>query len=139
MPRPDWAVTTTVAVGEDVVADSATWARAIFDVGSVSLPVKVLFGLRQALVGVLGIPRGDRSMFEVRNVIDGEAVIDVDDRHLRFVATVGHESGLVHVTTAVTFKGWRGRLYFLPVRFLHDPVTRSMMTGAARRLRAVPS
>ena len=40
----------------------------------------------------------------------------------------------VHVTTAVTLKGWRGRVYFAPVRLLHDAVTRSMMIAAARRL-----
>ena len=44
------------------------------------------------------------------------------------------EPHLVHVTTAVTLKGWRGRVYFAPVRLLHDAVTRSMMTAAARRL-----
>jgi hypothetical protein len=27
----------------------------------------------------------------------------------------------------------RGQLYFLPVRFLHDQITRSMMTAAAQR------
>jgi uncharacterized protein DUF2867 len=47
---------------------------------------------------------------------------------------VSAEPHLVHVTTAVTLKGWRGRVYFAPVRLLHDAVTRSMMTAAARRL-----
>jgi hypothetical protein len=37
------------------------------------------------------------------------------------------------VTTAVQLKGWRGRLYFLPVRFGHDQITRSMMAAAGRR------
>jgi hypothetical protein len=37
---------------------------------------------------------------------------------------------------AVTLKGWRGRLYFVPVRLLHDAVTRSMMAAAVRRLGA---
>lgn len=73
-------------------------------------------------------------MLAVDRIIDGEAVIDTDDRHLRFVAGIRTEPGLVHVTTAVTLKGWRGKLYFAPVRILHDPVTRSMMTGAAGRI-----
>jgi Protein of unknown function (DUF2867) len=54
--------------------------------------------------------------------------------HLRFVASVTAEPHLVHVTTAVALKGWRGRVYFAPVRLLHDAVTRSMMAAAARRL-----
>jgi len=40
------------------------------------------------------------------------------------------------VTTAVRLKGWRGRVYFVPVRLLHDPVTRSMMASAANQLAA---
>jgi Protein of unknown function (DUF2867) len=44
--------------------------------------------------------------------------------------------GLVHVTTLVTLKGVHGRVYFAPVRLLHDAVTRSMMMTAANRLAA---
>jgi hypothetical protein len=73
-------------------------------------------------------------MLAVSRATSDEAIIDTDDRHLRFVAAVTAEPGLVHVTTAVTLKGWRGRVYFAPVRLLHDAVTRSMMTAAARRL-----
>ena len=38
------------------------------------------------------------------------------------------------MTTAVWFHGRRGRAYFLPVRFLHDPVTRAMTRRAIDRL-----
>jgi hypothetical protein len=75
-------------------------------------------------------------MLAVDRVVGDEAIIDTDDRHLRFVAAVSTGAGLVHVTTAVTLKGWRGRLYFVPVRLLHDAVTRSMMAAAVRRLGA---
>lgn len=85
-------------------------------------------------VKALGIPRGGRWMLAVSRATSDEAIIDTDDRHLRFVAAVTAEPHLVHVTTAVTLKGWRGRVYFAPVRLLHDAVTRSMMTAAARRL-----
>jgi hypothetical protein len=54
-----------------------------------------------------------------------------DDR----VRTHGPQ-GLVHVTTLVTLKGVHGRVYFAPVRLLHDAVTRSMMMAAANRLAA---
>ena len=133
MPRPDWAMTTTVTVPDDTARDAAGWARAVFAVGSTPTWVKVLFGIREAAVRLVGIPPGRPGVFAVREVRDGEALIDTDDRHLRFVAGVRADHGLLHVTTAVQLKGWRGRCYFLPVRFLHDQVTRSMMTAAGRR------
>ena len=52
------------------------------------------------------------------------------------MAGVRADEHLLHVTTVVQLKGWRGQLYFLPVRFLHDQITRSMMTAAARRASA---
>jgi hypothetical protein len=133
MPRPDWAATTTVTVPDGTARDAEGWARAIFAVGSAPSWIKVLFGVREVVARVLRIPPGEPGMLAVREVRDGEALIDTDDRHLRFVAGVRGGGGLLHVTTAVQLKGWRGRCYFLPVRFLHDQITRSMMTAASRR------
>jgi len=132
MPQPDWAATTTVAVADVSARDPEEWAGAIFSVGSTPNWVKVLFGAREVVARLLRIPPGQASMFAVREVRDGEAIIDTDDRHLRFVAGVRADDRLLHVTTAVELKGWRGQLYFLPVRFLHDQVTRSMMTVGMR-------
>lgn len=134
IPHPDWAGTTTVAIAPGVEHNPDVWARAIFDPRSVPLWVKALFVGRMALAFVMHLAPADRSMLAVDRVVGDEAVIDTDDRHLRFVGTVRQEHDLVHVTTFVTFKGLRGRVYFLPVRFLHDPVTRSMMISATRRL-----
>jgi hypothetical protein len=136
IPRPDWASTTTVAVTDGSVRDARGWADAIFAVGSVPLWVKALFGAREVVARLLRIPPGRPGVFAVREVRDGEALIDTDDRHLRFVAGVQADDHLLHVTTVVQLKGWRGQLYFLPVRFLHDQITRSMMTAAVRRASA---
>jgi hypothetical protein len=133
MPQPDWAATTTVVMADGAARDPEEWAEAIFSVGATPGWVKVLFGAREVVARLLRIPPGQASMFAVREVRDGEAIIDTDDRHLRFVAGVRADDRLLHVTTAVELKGWRGQLYFLPVRFLHDQVTRSMMVAAARR------
>jgi Protein of unknown function (DUF2867) len=133
VPRPDWAATTTVAVTDGSVRDARGWADAIFAVDSVPLWVKALFGAREVVARLLRIPPGRPGLFAVREVRGGEALIDTDDRHLRFVAGVQADDHLLHVTTVVQLKGWRGQLYFLPVRFLHDQITRSMMTAAARR------
>jgi hypothetical protein len=135
LPRPDWAGTTTItsAVAD---LDARTWAEAIFDVDGLGPVGRVVMAARDVVARTLGIPPGDPSMLAVSAVEDGEAVIDTDDRHLRFVATVATDPAraLVHVVTLVSFKGWRGRLYFVPVRFLHDPITRRMMEKASRRL-----
>jgi hypothetical protein len=133
MPQPDWAATTTVAVPDGSARDPGEWARAIFAVGSMPPWIKALFGVRELAARLLRIPPGQPGMLAVREVRDGAALIDTDDRHLRFVAAVHADDHLLHVTTAVQLKGWRGRLYFLPVRFLHDQITRSMMTAAAAR------
>jgi hypothetical protein len=133
IPRPDWASTTTIAVPDGTAHDSRAWAERIFDRRSVPTVVKALFVLRQVVVPLLGIPVAGSSALAVSGVRGDEAVIDTDDRHLHFVAGVKAEPHLLHVTTAVTLKGWRGRLYFLPVRFLHDQITRSMMRAAAGR------
>lgn len=138
LPRPDWAATTTVAAAGATDRNSRQWAEAIFDVDSLPPAVRALFALRQAVARALGLPAGRSAMLAVDRVVDGEAVIDTDDRHLRFAAGVSLEPGLVHVTTAVALKGWRGTVYFAPVRLLHDAITRSMMTSAVRRLSPVP-
>lgn len=136
LPRPDWASTTTIAVPDAAARDAEGWARAIFDVSAVPVWAKALFGVREIVARALRIPPGNPDMLAVSEVRAGEALIDTDDRHLHFVAGVRADHGLLHVTTAVRLKGWRGRIYFLPVRFLHDPITRSMMQSAARRPRA---
>ena len=133
MPWPDWAATTTVTVTDGSARDAAGWAETIFAVQSVPLWVRTLFGAREVVAQLLRIPPGRPGMLAVREVRDGEALIDTDDQHLRFVAGVRADDRLLHVTTAVQLKGWRGQLYFLPVRFLHDQITRSMMAAAARR------
>ena len=75
-------------------------------------------------------------MFSVVEVQGDEALIAHADRHLDFRAGVGFDPGsrMLRVTTAVWLKGWRGRVYFTPVSVLHDPVTRSMMRRAIRRM-----
>lgn len=133
LDRVDWAATTTVPMRSVAEHDPTLWARRIFSVGSAPSWVKTLLRLRQALVGLIGIRRADTdTVFTVGRVVDGEALIDTNETHLHFAAGVRPEpeAGLLHVVTAVEFHGRRGRLYFIPVRFLHDQVLRSMMTRA---------
>jgi hypothetical protein len=93
-------------------------------------------GLRQVVAPLVGASQGSWDVFAVREVEGDEALIAYPDRHLDFRASVGVDvdAGLLWVTTAVWFHGRRGRTYFLPVRFLHDPVTRTMTRRAIARV-----
>ena len=137
-PPPDWAdvVVETVPATLAGMSDPARWAREIFSVRSVPPAVTGLMGLRQLFAPLVGASRGTWEVFDVSDVQGDEALIAYPDRHLDFRAAVGVdvEARLVWVTTAVWFHGMGGRAYFLPVRFLHDPVTRSMTRRAIGRL-----
>ncbi len=148
VPAPDFADVVIVAIpssADEIPADPEWWAERVFNVRSAPWWVRALLGLRQALVGLVGIPKGDASAFDVAHVRGEEALIATNDRHLDFRAAIGIdvERRLLRITTAVVLHGWRGRLYFAPVSFLHGPVTRSLAQAAVRRLRggeaAVPS
>ncbi len=134
LPGFDWASTTTITVPDAARFTGERWAKEIFDIRSVPLWTKALFGVREVAAKVLRIPPGEHEMLAVREVVDGEAVLDTDDVHLHFAAGIRTEGDLVHVITVVRFKGVRGQVYFVPVRFLHDQITRSMMHAAARRM-----
>jgi hypothetical protein len=137
-PPPDWAdvVVESLPMSLAHLSDPARWAREIFSVRSVPPAVTGLMGLRQLFAPLVGASHGSWDVFAVRQVEGDEALIAYPDRHLDFRAAVGVdvEAHLLWVTTAVWFHGRRGRTYFLPVRLLHDPVTRTMTRRAIARL-----
>jgi len=138
-PPPDWAdvVVETVPVGlRDAPDDPARWANEVFAVGSAPPAVVGLMALRQAVVPLIGVRPAPKNVFAVRRVEGDEALLVHDDAHLDFRCGVGFDpvTRMLRVTTAVWLKGWRGKVYFTPVSVLHDPVTRSMMRRAIRRV-----
>lgn len=140
-PRPaDWAMVTVVAVPSDPSIGADEWAAAVFSPRSAPLLVKVLFGLRQVLVRLMGIPPATDNVFDVNRVVGDEALIVTADKHLDFRAGVAFDADrkLLRVTTAVWFNGLRGRVYFIPVAFAHDVITRAMMRRAIQRVCARP-
>lgn len=136
VPRPDHADVVVVPLPAGATTDPAVWARTIFDVGSAPWWVRAAFAARQALVPVIGVGRGKQGVFDVARVQGEEALIVADDTHLDFRCAVGVDAAarLVRVTTVVRLHGWRGRVYFAPVRLVHGPVVTSMLHRAARRL-----
>lgn len=123
------------ALAREWQADPAAAARAVFAIDRVPLPVKALFALRQVGATVIGIRdrESESRSFVVDEVVDGEALIRTAAPHLDFHVGVAVSDGLLRVTTAVALHGWRGRLYFAPVRIVHAPVLLAMMRAAVRR------
>jgi hypothetical protein len=139
IPVPDYSdvIVLPVPAGQrDWPVDPKVWAEALFSLKSMPGWVTALMGLRQALVGLVGIRRAPANVFAVAEVRGEEALISADDRHLDFRCGVAYDVGarLLRVTTTVRLKGWRGRLYFVPVRPLHPLVVHAMMAKAIRRL-----
>ena len=136
IPAPDYADMSIGVLPTGATDDPAEWARALFSVRSMPGWIRVAMGLRQLIVPLIGIPRADREVFAVKRVEGNEALLSVDDVHLDFRCGIGvdAETRLVRVTTTVRLKGWRGRLYFWPVRLVHPIVVHSMLTQAQRRL-----
>jgi hypothetical protein len=136
IPRPDHADVAVVPLPPGATTDPAEWARTIFHRSSIPGWVQALFVARQLLAPLVGIPQGGRDVFRVRKVVGEEALIVRDDVHLDFRAGVGVDAaaGLVRLTTVVRLRGFRGRLYFTPVRLVHPVIVQAMLANAARRL-----
>ena len=140
IPKPDYADVIVLPVPDDGPADPRVWAEELFALQSLPGWVTALMGLRQAVVGLVGISRAPATVFAVAEVCGEEALISADDTHLDFRCGVAYDAGagLLRVTTVVRLKGWRGRLYFAPVRLLHPLVVHAMMARTIRRLLALP-
>ncbi|WP_203338066.1 DUF2867 domain-containing protein [Nocardioides limicola] len=136
--RPDFVDLVAIPLPPGADLDPARWAETVFAVGSAPGWVRLLFGIRQALVRLIGVDRGEASVFAVDTVVGEEALIRADDRHLDFRCGVGVDptAGLVRVTTVVRLHGWRGRLYFAPVKVVHPLVVAAMLKRAARVMAA---
>lgn len=137
IPQPDFAdvvVVSIPATAHPIIEDPAWWAERVFSLRSIPRWIVILLGLRQMLVRLIGVKPAPSSVFDVKAVVGEEALIAADDRHLDFRAGVAVDIGqrLLRVTTVVRFHGWRGRLYFIPVGLLHDPITRAMARRAVR-------
>ncbi|QCB92633.1 DUF2867 domain-containing protein [Cellulomonas shaoxiangyii] len=136
VPAPDHADAVIVTLPPGAPTDPAVWAREIFSLATMPRWVLAALALRQALVPVLRIPPAPRAAFAVDEVVGGEALVAHDDVHLDFRCgvAVDADARLVRVTTTVRLHGWRGRVYFAPVRLLHPVVVTAMLRRARRRL-----
>jgi hypothetical protein len=134
IPRPDFADATIVALEPSGSVDPAAWARRRFSRRDMPRWIVAAMAVRQAVVPLLGIARAHSDVFTIRETADDEVLVAADDRHLDFrcAIAVDEPTRVLRVTTTVRIHGWRGRLYFLPVRIAHPIVVRSMVKAAAK-------
>jgi hypothetical protein len=98
--------------------------------------VATLMGLRQALVGLVGIERGDESAFDTVARTDDEVLLGTDAGHLTFRAGVlvepDPDGTTVTVATLAAVRSRAGRAYLAAVRLVHPLVVRAMLRHAGR-------
>jgi hypothetical protein len=130
LERVDWSDAYIVECGPGMPTDPQVWAEAVFR----DPPgwVRVLLGLRQALVGLIGIERGDSAAFDTLARRDDEVLLGTDAGHLDFRVSILHAADAVTLTTVVQCHNRRGRLYSMLVRRVHPAVVRAMLSRAAR-------
>ena len=132
LPRIDYSDAFAVERRRETPADPQVWADAIFH--SPPAWVAALMGLRQALVGLVGIERGSSESFAVLARGGDEVLLGSDSGHLDFRAVVRTEPERVVLSTVVQLNNLRGRAYFGLVRLVHPLVVRSMLRRAAVRV-----
>ncbi|PWJ48179.1 Protein of unknown function [Quadrisphaera granulorum] len=121
IPRPDFADCLLVPLANDEPLDARTWAGELFSFTAMPGWVRGAMQIRQLLAPFIGVRRANRGVFAVREGDADEALIAADETHLlfRYAVAIHREQRLLSVTTTVRLLGWRGRLYFLPVRVVH--------------------
>jgi len=135
LPRIDWSDTYAVLVPTGArLADAQEWADAVFHAPPPWL--RVLFGLRELVVRVLGIERGGSHVFDTVCRTSNEVLLGVDQNHLGYRVSVLVEPERVVLSTVVELRNRRGAAYFAVVRRIHPFVVGSMLTRAARAMAA---
>jgi Protein of unknown function (DUF2867) len=137
LPRVDWSDAWAVPA-DGLPDDPQVWANAVFH--APPRWVRALLGLREAVVGLVGIERAGRGAFATQRRTGSEVLVGIDQGHLDFRASVLREPHRVVLTTVVMVHNRRGRLYSALVRRIHPLVVRAMLRRARERLgsQAVP-
>ncbi|MEV8510404.1 DUF2867 domain-containing protein [Actinoplanes sp. NPDC051475] len=132
--RPDLADAFALRVPPGTTTDPQAWADAVFR--NPPRPVVALLRLRNRLVGLLGIARGDASAFDTIARTDREVLLGVDAGHLDFRAGVlvepDDDGTTVTVSTLAATRSRAGRFYLAVVRLVHPLVVRAMLRHAGR-------
>ncbi len=136
LPRVDWCDAYAVSYPAAPPGQPQQWADAIFR--SPPAGIGVLFAAREVLVRLVGIEPGGSHVFDAVATTEREVLLGIDQEHLSFRASVLLEPSRVVLSTVVQVHNRRGRFYSAVVRPLHPFVVRTMLTRAARAMRATP-
>jgi hypothetical protein len=134
LPEVDWADAYAVLIPTGPPGDPQEWVEMIFH--SPPRWVAVLFGVREILVGIVGLERGGSEVFDMVSRTADEVLLGVDQSHLSFRASVRLEATRVVLSTVVQVHNGRGRAYWALVRRLHPAVVRTMLAHAAQKMAA---
>jgi hypothetical protein len=132
LPRVDWTDAYAVTALPGAPSDPQVWADAVFR--DPPRWVRAALGLRELLVGFVGIDRDGGDAFNTLARTDDEVLLGTDANHLGFRVSVRREPHRVVLTTVVQLHNRRGRAYSALVRPVHPIVVRAMLNRAARRL-----
>jgi hypothetical protein len=116
-----------------------------------------LMMLRDKIVGIFGLkisgdmnqkpakktsyePGEQLGIFKLFDKTESEFLLGEDDKHLNFrvsllLESISPEINKVSVTTAVKFNNMMGRIYFLPVKPVHQLLVRATVKDMIRKLR----
>jgi hypothetical protein len=134
IPAADLADAYSVRVPPGTTADPQEWADRVFR--DPPPTVLALLHLRNALVGMVGIERGDSSAFDTLERTEREVLLGTDAGHLDFRASVlvqpDADGTTVTVSTVAATHSAAGRAYLRVVGLVHPFVVRAMLRRAAR-------
>lgn len=134
IPAPDLADAYSVRVARGTADDPQEWADRVFR--DPPHAVRALLHLRNSLVGLVGIERGDPSAFDTLERTDREVLLGTDAAHLDFRASVlvqpDADGTTVTVSTVAATNSAAGRAYLAVVGVVHPFVVRAMLRRAAR-------
>jgi hypothetical protein len=135
LPYVDWSDAYAVFTPSGAPRhDPQEWADAIFH--GPPLWIRGLFGLREAVVRLVGIERGGSHVFATVDWRPDEVLVGTDQGHLGFRASVLVEPGRVVLSTVVRLHNRRGRAYSALVRRIHPVVVRGMLARAVQKMGA---
>ena len=132
MERPELVDSWRIPLWTGMPTDPDVWAAAIFRRPPVW--IGALMRLRNLLVGLIGIERGDQSSFDRIAHTNHEHLLGTDAGHLDFRASILVDSDAVTLTTVARTRNRRGRFYLAIVRLVHPAIVRGMLRNASRHL-----
>lgn len=111
--------------------DPEIWADAVFR--QPPELVSALLGLRNLLVPLIGVERGNMDSFNTVDRTDDEVLLGADADHLDFRASILIAGDTLTVSSVARAHNSRGRIYLAPVRLAHPGIVRAMLRHAVRR------